>query len=464
MLRLIAAKDLLEYVRDGRLYVAGGVVLVLLFTALGVGLERHAEVAAERVAAQALDYDDWLSQPERHPHDAAHQGMHVFKPQSPLAILDPGIDPFVGSTIWLQAHRQSELKFRPAQDATGLQRFGELSPAWVLQVLGPLLVIVLGFNAFAGEREQGTLRQTLSLGVSPVRLLWGKALALCGCLALLLVPAAVVIGAATSTADDVSAADTVARFAWLVLGYGLYLGIAAFGVLAVSAAAPSSRVALVALLGLWIAGVTLVPRAASDFARLWYPSPSRLDFNAALDSEIGARASRAWQAEFGVATRWGTELPLNRWGRALQVDDHASYAVADEHFERLWSTFDRQQRLQEWLGLAVPLLAIRAYSMGIAGTDFAHHRDFSVAAEGQRRVIQDIVSEDLVANADARGGGHFDYRATAALWATVPRFEYEAPSATWALRDNLRSFAVLAVTFAVAVALAYLAALRRARS
>lgn len=464
MLRLIAAKDLIEYLRDGRLYLAGGVVLVLLFTALGVGLERHAEVAAERVAAQGLDYDDWLAQPERHPHDAAHQGMHVFKPQSPLAILDPGIDPFVGSTVWLQAHRQSEIKFRPAQDATGLQRFGELSPAWVLQVLGPLVIIVLGFNAFAGEREQGTLRQTLSLGVSPVRLLWGKALALCGCVAMLLVPAAVVIGATMSTANDFSASDTVARFGWLTLGYGLYLGIAAFGVLAVSALASSSRVALVALLGIWIAGVTLVPRAASDFARVWYPSPSRLEFNTALDSALGEASARAWQAEFGVTTRWGTDVPLDRWGQALQLDDNVSYPVVDAHFERLWGTFDRQQALQEWLGLAVPLLAIRAYSMGIAGTDFAHHREFSVAAERQRRTIQDIVSEDLVEHADARGAGHFDYRAPAELWAKVPRFEYRPPSVLWAVRENLLGLSVLAVTFAAAVALAHLAAVRRSRS
>jgi ABC-2 type transport system permease protein len=464
MLRLIAARDLLEYLRDGRLYIAGGLVLVLLFTALGVGLERHQEVAAERVAAQGLDYDDWLAQPERHPHDAAHQGMHVFKPQSPLAIIDPGIDPYVGSTMWLQAHRMSELKFRPAQDATGLQRFGELSPAWVLQVLGPLLLIVLGFNAFAGEREQGTLRQTLSLGVSPVRLLWGKALALCGSLALLLVPAAVVIGAAMSTANDFSAADTVARFAWLTLGYGLYLGIAAFGVLAVSAWAPSSRVALVTLLGVWIAGVTLVPRAASDFARAWYPSPSRLEFNRQLDSAVGAASSQAWQKEFGVATRWGTEVPLDRWGRALQMDDQVSYPVFDANFERLWGTFARQQGLQEWLGLAVPLLAIRAYSMGMAGTDFAHHRDFSTAAEQQRRTIQDIVSEDLVEHADTRGAGHFDYRASAELWAKVPRFDYRPPTVLWSVRANLRSLGVLAVTFAVAVALAHLAAVRRART
>jgi ABC-2 type transport system permease protein len=56
-------------------------------------------VQAERSAGQALDYDAWLNQGRRHPHDAAEQGMHVFKPEPPLAIVDPGIEPFVGSTV-----------------------------------------------------------------------------------------------------------------------------------------------------------------------------------------------------------------------------------------------------------------------------------------------------------------------------------------------------------------------------
>src|SRR3546814_6745235 len=187
---LIAARDFREVVRDGRLLWTGGLIVVLLLTALAVGWQRQAALQAERVTAQALDYEDWLAQPARHPHDAAHQGMHVFKPEPPLSIIDPGLGPYVGSTMWLQTHHQSETKFSPAQDATGLQRFGMLSAGWVVQVLGPLLVIILGFNAFAGEREQGTLRQVMSLGVTARSLLAGQALALAWSIAILLLTAA----------------------------------------------------------------------------------------------------------------------------------------------------------------------------------------------------------------------------------------------------------------------------------
>lgn len=458
----IARKDFSEYLRDGRLYWAGGLVLVLLLTALAVGWQNQRAISGERLVAQKLDYNDWVNQNTRHPHDAAHQGMHVFKPEPPLSVIDPGITPYVGSTLWLQAHRQSEVKFRPAQDATGLQRLGQLSAAWVLQVLGPLLIIVLGFNAFAGEREQGTLRQTLSLGITNRQLLWGKALGLCACLGVLLVPAglAALVASLWGLASALQL-DTALRLLGLGLGYGIYLLSAIFLVLAVSSWAKTSRVALVVLLGLWIIGTLMVPRAASDLARTLNPSPSRLEFSSKLNDDLHTHYQQAWKDNFGVDKRWGADLPLNKWGVALQVDDHAGYGVTDKHFGDLWHAFEHQQRLQEWAGLLVPLLALRSYSMGIAGTDFANHRDFSVAAEQHRRLMQDLMSADLVKNADTLDNKHFAYQADPKLWATVPRFSYRLPSAGAAFQNNLLSLLVLLVVLAVSVLLARAASSRR---
>ncbi len=443
----IARRELTELWRDGRLALAGGLMMLLLATALAVGWQQQRSIEAERSVAQQLDYDDWLKQDKRHPHDAAHQGLHAFKPTPAGALIDPGITSFVGSTIWLQAHRQSELRFRPAQDATGLQRFGSVSVAWVLQVLGPLLVIVLGYGAFAAEREQGTLRQALSLGVAPRQLLWGKALAQAAALALCLLPAPLAAAAAMITQGGV---DGAVRLAAMALGYTLYFGIWVLGVLAVSALVPGTRLALVLLLSLWIVNVTLAPRVASDLAREAWPSPSRQTFNESLDGDLGASYERAWRAQLGTDKRWGAELPLSRWGIALRVDDQAGYGVTDRHFGQLWDSFAQQQRAQEWTGLAVPLLALRAWSMGVAGTDFAAHRHFSVAAERHRRLMQDLISDDLVANADTRGQGHFTYQAGPVFWAKVPPFHYHPPTARAAIGDNLLSLGVLAVPLLMA--------------
>lgn len=441
---LIAQRDLREFVRGGRLYWSGALMLLLLLTALAVGWQRQVEAREERRQAQALDYEAWLTQPERHPHDAAHQGMHVFKPAAALSIVDPGIGPYVGSTLWLQAHRQSEVKFRPAQDATGLQRFGTLSAAWVLQMLGPLLVVVLGFGALAGEREQGTLRQVLSLGVSPRRLLWGKALALVTSLAALLVPAAsVAAGTVVLAAEPGTRVDAVWRLVWLGLGYAAYLGIFVFLVLAVSARAPSTRLALVSLVGLWIAISLVAPRMTADLSRHFIPSDSRRDFNRKLNAELAETTQRAWTEHFGTGMPFGTEVSLSQWGIGLRVHDRAGYAVMDRHFNALWGSYAAQQAVQEWAGIVIPTAAMRAFSMGVTGTDFAEHRAFSTAAERQRRLMQDILSRDLVEHADSRGEEHFSYRAAPELWARVPSFDYRPASALGALRRNLRSLAVL---------------------
>jgi len=461
MLRLIARKEFTEYVRDGRMIWAGGLIVLLLVVSIATSWQQQRAVEAERIASQQLDYDAWLKQGPRHPHNAADQGMHVFKPQPPLSVIDPGISPFVGSTIWLQAHRQSETKFRPAQDATGLKRFGTLSPAWVLQVLAPLLIIILGFNAFAAEREHGTLRQLLSLGVTGRNLLWGKGLALAGVAALLILPGGVLALGFMAFADTTAVGDMLVRFFLMALGYGLYLGAVIFAVLGISALCKRSRTALFLLLALWIGSVLIAPRTIADIATKAYPSPSRLDFATSLSDDLDSAATREWGKTFGVAQAWDPKLPLNQWGKALQVDDHSGYDVLDDHFGRLWDTFEQQQKLQETTGLIAPVVALRAFSMALAGTDFSHHRDFATAAETQRRLLQDIVSEDLVKHADPLGDRHFSYKAGSELWVKVPPFTYRAPPVQFALARHWLSLAMLLAVFAASLFFARFAASRR---
>ena len=462
MWRVIAEREFIERVRDGRLYWAGGLMLALLAVALWVGAAHQQVQVREQEIARALDYRDWVQQGHRHPHDAAHQGMHAFKREPLLAIVDPGINPYIGSTIWLQAHRQSEVKFTPSQDATGLQRFGKLSAGWILQVLGPLLVIILGFNAFAGEREQGVLRQLLSLGVSPVRLLMGKSAALAAGVAALLAPALLVVGAGLLWfGEDAQRLDIAIRFGLLCAAYALYLLVWVFVVLGVSAASRTSRTAITILLALWVGQAVMAPRLMSEASRQLHPSPTRLAFNQALNADLKATSDRVWMANFGTTERWGAAVPLSKWGLALRLDDQSSYPVYDRHFGALWDTWEKQQRLQEWSGMAFPLLAMRALSMGLAGTDFAHHRHFAVSAERHRRDIQDLMSADLVAHADTLDHQHFAYQADSALWATVPAFSHQQPGVRWALSQHGASLAALLVAFGAAVAFAVLATRRQ---
>ncbi|HEY8064939.1 MAG TPA: ABC transporter permease subunit [Methylosinus sp.] len=454
MIAVIAMRDFRGFIRDGRLPWLGGLALLLLIVSIAVGWRLQSDTAAERAATEEKGYATWVGQGPKNPHSAAHLGMHVFKPEPPLALFDPGLEPFAGQTVWLEAHKQNDFGFRPAQDATGLRRFGDLSAAYVLQLLAPLILVLIGFDALAGEREQGTLRQLASLGVAPSRLLWGKALAIGAAAAALLAPAVVLSLIALYQAAAVGAlADNLARLGWIAIGYGLYLGTFLFVTLAVSAAAPRARGALVALLAIWTVATIVVPRAASEAAHAALPTPTRIDFMNALGVDLRAAQNKALEDNFHVKN--ASQLPMEEAPRALRVDDHAGYVVFDKHYNGLWDLFERQRHLQEWLGLASPLVALRGLSTSMAGVDLAHQRSFATAAESHRRLIQDTMSDNRIA---AGGSEAYNYQASPELWAKVPPFRYEGPSSAEALASSWPNLVTLAAGFALSLLAAVVAA------
>ena len=113
----VARRDLLEMSRDGRLRWAVGVLLLLLAVSVWVGWTRSTQAAALRRAATDVQHEAWLEKGAMHPHMAAHYGMFLFKPVPPLAAIDRGIDDYVGSFVFLEAHKQNLFAGRPAADA-----------------------------------------------------------------------------------------------------------------------------------------------------------------------------------------------------------------------------------------------------------------------------------------------------------------------------------------------------------
>ena len=132
MITRIARKEFTEMLRDGRFRRASAIVFALLLASIMMGAKHHREVKRQHELAQAETRDQWLWQPAKNPHSAAHNGIYAFKPKMLPAMLDRGVDPFTGQAVWLEAHKQNEFRFRPAQDSTAVQRFGELTAATVM--------------------------------------------------------------------------------------------------------------------------------------------------------------------------------------------------------------------------------------------------------------------------------------------------------------------------------------------
>jgi ABC-2 type transport system permease protein len=456
MIKHIVRKEFTDVVRDGRFRWCAAVVGALLLVSLGHGWVQARQAQEELAAAQATAREHWESQGEKNPHSAAHYGIYAFKPRLALSFVDEGVDPYTGTSVWLEAHRQNDFLMRPAQDATAAQRIGALTAAQVLQHLVPLLVILLAFGALAGEREQGTLRQLLATGIGRRELAVGKALGIAGALALLLVPAAVLGAAALVVGSPGPGASALARGTVLA---GVYLAYFAAFVglsLAVSAWARSGRTALVVLLAVWVVNGLVAPRVAVDLSRWIHPTPSAVEFARTLEREMAAgvgdiqRPDRAALTERLLAEH-GVErvedLPLNEVGVYLQESEEFGNRIFDRNYGALWDMFERQGVVHEALSVAAPLLAVRTLSMGLAGTDVEQHRHFATAAETYRRDLMRRMNGDLAEN--SRTGEL--YTAGADLWAEVPPLQYDAPTLGWVLNNRILSLLVLGLWLAGAV-------------
>ncbi|MSO52335.1 MAG: hypothetical protein CK533_13955 [Acidobacterium sp.] len=457
MIIRIAKKELTEMFRDGRFRLLAGMVLAISLLSLAAGWKNYSELSRQHTMAKEATRAQWLGQEKKNPHSAAHYGVYAFKPKSQLAMIDTGVDPYMGVAVWLEAHKQNDFKFRPAQDRTAVQRFGEMTGAEVLQVFLPLFIVLMTFSAFAGEREQGTLRQVLSLGVSRRDLALGKALGVALGLGLVLLPATVfAVLALAWTAEGGLVSGDPARGVLLAAVYLTYFAMLIAVSLAVSATVKSSRLALIVLLTFWFANSLVASRAASDVAGWLYPTPSAIEFQKAMDADLSDQTpinERLERRRTELFSKYGVDnvdaLPIAFSGISMQEGEEHANEVFDEHYGRLFDRYEQQNRVYQLGGVVAPMLSVRAISMGLSGTDFAQHRHFAIAAEDYRRDIQRLMNGDIAAN---QKKGQV-YLADQSLWSQMPDFDYTAPSTAWAVGNHTASFGVLAFWTIAALAL-----------
>ncbi len=470
MIIKIARKEMTELWRDGRFRWSGLIVFALLLVALAVGWKNYTTVKREHDTANAESRRTWEDQGKRNPHSAAHFGVYAFKPKTPLSLIDSGLDNYTGTNIWVEAHYQNPSRGRPVEDATALQRFGELTAAGVLLLLLPLLIVFLGFDIFAGERERGTLRQALSIGVKQSDFALGKLLGLLAALGILLVPATIagVLALALATGNDLLLAS-LPRFTLLCLSYLLYFSAFAGIVVAVSALVATARLSLVILIGFWILSSLVVPRLANDLAERVYPEPSSEQFWAAIDKDLKEGVdghnpandrTKALEEkliqQYGVAKR--EDLPINFNGIALNAGEEYASQVFDKHWSRVWHTYYSQQKVHQAFGVVAPFLPTRSLSMGFAGTDLAHYEDFTGAVEQYRRDFNRMLNMDFAENSKTKDG--YNYFVDRELWERSPDFAYQQPNVTWALTNQIWNLLILAAWAFGAIAIGIYAAVR----
>ena len=445
--------DWRERRRDWRVALVLGLGVALAVVAALASALSLVDTLQARAASQQAEQQRWLNQGKKNPHSAAHYGVYVFKPLSSLAALDPGVERFVGSSVWLEAHKQNDFIHRPAADQSGISRQFTLSPALVLQVLAPLAIVFLGFGSFAREREQG-LVGTLRLTGAPLSAVAAArgALLLLLSLALALPAVVAVLGVEAALVGSSPFVDGPWRAVLMAFGTLLYLAAWTALVLAASAASATLRTSLALLLAFWAATALVLPRLASEWSAAAAPLPSMQAFRAALDQELGephdpieeARFKAALLKQYGVTDE--KQLPVNWSGISLQRGEEHGDQIFDKHYGALFAAMQRQSDATAKAGWLSPTLALAGLSGAAAASDHVHHVQFVDAAEQQRRAIQKVMNDAIAATPN---GTRVD--GDQSLWQRVPRFDFKfAPLTAGTVAQHLLPLlAVLAAGLAL---------------
>lgn len=440
--RLIARDEWRYWQRSKLLRAAAVLSLILLVSAIAVTYDRVQAQAAQRSELQAAAETAFTTQPDRHPHRMVHYGHYVFRAPPPLAVIDPGVDRVTGTALFLEGHRQNSAAFPPAHADARAGALGHLTPAFVYQIILPLLLVLMAHGALTREREGGTGIALVSSGVSASTLWAGKALALLSAVGLLLVPLLLVsLGAAL-------AGESLPLVGVYFLAYALYLSIWALGTLALSAAVTRSAVSLALALGAWALVTLVLPPTTSSLVRATLPTASRLADDVALAQELRSLGDghnendpafsrlRANLLEEYEVERV-EDLPVNFRGVVAQSAEADLTELMNRYADQRHAYEQRQARRLSTFGLLSPQLALRQFSRVGAGTDLATHHRFLQEGEAARfALVQQLnglhanelrYTDDI--NRSRNAAAERRSRISAHHWRDLESFHFEVASA-----------------------------------
>lgn len=452
MITKTIVKEIKEIARDGRFKIAALIVFLLLLVAVIIGYGQYRNTQEQYAAAKTHERNIWLDQGNKNPHSAAHYGTYAFKPKYPLSLLDQGVDKYTGVSIYLEAHKRNEAAYSAAADQTGLSRFGDLTPDFIMLFILPLLIVMLGYNGFTKERENGTYALVQSQGLPGWKLALGKWAGTLMPIVTILTVLFLIAGILLANLDDYGQFEWTSLFA--VYGvYLLYYMVFANLVLFVSAISKNSGISLVSGLALWILACFAAPKAASSIADQKYPYPTRQEFatNVLKDKKEGLDGHDPFSQEAKVLEEdllkeYGVDsvaqLPFNFNGYLMQKGEEHDAAIYFKHYNYLRLQVDKQQSTYRNLAIISPFLPTRFLSMALAHTDYQTHWAFADAAEKHRIAMQAALNGDM---ADNSRTGDWDYPADPSLWASIPEFEYEPATLTATLNRNTGNLTVLGI-------------------
>lgn len=434
------------------LLIFTGLLLYVFINSWNAFEERHESVEHH----QEQSRESWEDNPNKHPHRMAHFGSFVFRKQHPLRVFDSGLESYTGNSVFLEAHKQNTVNFSEASLSTGLVRFGDLNIALLLQLILPLIIFFIGYNAITSEKEKGVLKIIYLQGASMKQILLGKSIGLFLVASLFLVPALIALWSIAFLERHSLNSEIIIRALLISLSYILFFLLLCFITLLISAKSKNSNKSLLSLLSIWLFFFIIIPKAAQVLGSSIYPNPSKIEFREIIENELVKKGdSHNPDDPFFNSLKDSilkannvksiNDLPFNYSGFLMSKGEEQSAKIYDIQHKKLINTYKKQNSITDGLVLFNPYLAIKNLSMGLSGTDFYTYTNFLSQTEiyryNQSQFMNNLQMK-FISNKAKGSEGKINV-VDKSYWKSVPKFNYEYVSVSKTLHHQIISILTL---------------------
>ncbi|MBP4139025.1 ABC transporter permease [Flavobacterium geliluteum] len=426
---------------------------ILLLYAAFSGWQKYTHQRHTSEKYQQQSREDWLKNPDKNPHRMAHYGNFAFRKNTSLSVFEFGMEPFFGNAIFLEAHKQNTANFSEAGFSNSMLRFGEITIAMILQILLPLLIFFIGFNAIAAERENGTLKLILSQGVSWKELLWGKIFGIASVIMMLFVPAIMVLVFIWMLLQNFTISwDETIKLLLFIGFHFIYLMFFCTIAVLISAASATSKKALISLIGIWLIFTIILPRGTQALGAYIYEAPSKIQFNSNIEKDILQQGDshnpndvhyKAIKDSLLLAYKVDSvqKLPFNYSGFIMAEGEKISARIYNQHLDTLLQVYDKQNSFSKAISFVNPYIAIKNLSMALSNTDYDSYIDFQKQAEKYRYDMaqkMNALQIKYISNKKQKPGDK-PYTIHKNHWADVQEFYYQPKGVFLVLKNEIIS-------------------------
>jgi len=313
---------------------------------------------------------------------------------------------------------------------------GRFDLSYAVVFVLPLLILALTYNVVSSEREQGTMALMLSQPVSARRVLLLK-LAVRAAFVIGLTMVLTVLVVATS-GISLGAPGVLASLALWFLAVLVYSAFWISASIAVNALGRSSATNALALLGVWLAVVVVIPSLVSAAVTTLYPAPSRV----ALTTELrrvsdqaaaqGDTAVSQFLADHPEMAQLGALSSRNAWGRTIALQERTEDAMRPT-YATFDAALDAQRSAADRLRVLSPAILMADVLHDITGRSVDRYRHYATQLDSFHRAWQQFFFRRVFAEA----------MITPADMLALPQFAYQEESASALLRRVLLALAIV---------------------